>query len=507
MSLTLDQVNILHRSGRLEEAEAGYRALLAMENTTPELLLGLGVLLLQTKRASEAATHLQKAVDLKPNDAGLLNALGASQLQTGTLAEALKSFEKATSLEPEDVPALANLGVVRLRLNMAPEAVEAHERAAEIDPGNCDNLYNLSQALRASERFDGAEQVARRAIGCFEKMATGAPQYADAQHNLAQILLQTGRLDEGWAHFDWRMATSSFRGADVFRNSAEWNGEPLSDGTLLVWTEQGPGDEVLYASMIADLEGMAPHVVIACTQRLVALFERSFSFAHVVSHDDLLSGNADTGAISAQVAVGSLGQCVRSSFESFPNRKSFLVVDPAVAEQFRKRYREQSPERPVIGLSWRSGNPQYGGAKSLPLADLVRVLGQTDATFIDLQYGDTTSERAAAVSDGFHLDSDKEIDPLGDLDAFAAQVAAMDLVITVSNTTAHFAGALGVPCWALIPSGSGQFWYWFLDREDSPWYPSLRLFRQSVPGDWTSVLSDLHAALSEWQPRTTIATD
>ena len=152
-----------------------------------------------------------------------------------------------------------------------------------------------------------------------------------------------------------------------------------------------------------------------------------------------------------------------------------------------------------IGLSWRSGNPRFGTAKSLALTDFEPVLETPNSVFIDLQYGDTTDERGALErSCGRTLHHDTDIDSLADLDAFAAQVAAMDLVITASNTTAHMAGALGVPCWVLVPTGPGLLWYWFLDRSASPWYPSPRLFRQAAPGDWAPVVQQVNAALADF---------
>jgi hypothetical protein len=180
----------------------------------------------------------------------------------------------------------------------------------------------------------------------------------------------------------------------------------------------------------------------------------------------------------------------------------FLQADAAISAAYRSRLGGLAGGRPCIGLSWRSSNVAYGAQKSLALTDLAPLLqARPDLFWVDLQYGDTAAERAAA---GVELWRDPAVDPLQDLDAAASQVAALDLVITSSNTTAHLAGALGVPTWLLLPApGFGLLWYWQLDREDSPFYPSVRCFRQAAPGDWGAVIAALAPALEARFPRKT----
>lgn len=497
---TLDQVNVLHRAGRLDEAERGYRDILAADSVVPGVYHGLGVLLLQTGRAADAIIHLQTAADSNPKDVSIQNALGAAQLQVGDVMSAAQTFRAIVERDPNHAQALANLGVTDLERHDFPAALVHLRRAADLDPNSGDTLYNLSRVLRASGQIDEAEQTAGQALACLNRSGASPLQVADAEHHLAQLDLLSGRLKEGWARFDWRMQTADFRGAEEFQGIPSWTGRPISDGSLLVWTEQGPGDEILYASMIPDIKGMAERMVIACTTRLVPLFRRSFPFADITSHADLTPREVQRHGISAQVAAGSLGQFVRPDMASFSARRSFLISDPARTKSCKQTYRKLSKAAPLIGLSWHSGNPRFGASKSVALPDLAVVLGDIDATFVDLQYGVTAAEREHAAQQGLHLLHDPDIDSITDLDAFAAQVAAMDLVITVSNTTAHVAGALGVPCWTLVSVGAGQFWYWFLDRDDSPWYPSLRLFRQATPGDWSGALGELKTALSRWTP-------
>lgn len=177
----------------------------------------------------------------------------------------------------------------------------------------------------------------------------------------------------------------------------------------------------------------------------------------------------------------------------------FLIADPEVSARQQRQLKQRAGGRPLVGLSWRSRNAAYGAPKSLALSDLLPLLRRPGLCWIDLQYGDTAGERAAAAKAGVEVWRDPEIDPLRDMDAAAAQTAALDLVITTSNTTAHLAGALGVPTWLLLPApGYGLLWYWFLDRSDSPFYPSMRCFRQTRAGSWAEVIEAVGAALDEW---------
>ncbi|HEX6956722.1 MAG TPA: hypothetical protein VF194_01950 [Ferrovibrio sp.] len=178
----------------------------------------------------------------------------------------------------------------------------------------------------------------------------------------------------------------------------------------------------------------------------------------------------------------------------------YLHADPGQSEQQRRQLRDRAAGRPIIGLAWRSANAEYGEYKSLQLKDFLPLLRQ-NAFWVDLQYGDTVAERADLlhVAPDVQFWHDPEIDPLLDIDAAASQVAALDLVITSSNTTAHLAGGLGVPTWLLLPApGYGLLWYWFVEPTDSIFYPAVRCFRQARAGDWQAVISELEQAFRGW---------
>jgi len=179
----------------------------------------------------------------------------------------------------------------------------------------------------------------------------------------------------------------------------------------------------------------------------------------------------------------------------------FLIADADATARQRARLDGPAAGRPRIGMAWRSANAEYGPQKSLKLTDLVPVLQRQDVFWVDLQYGDTAAERAAlAGACGTEIWHDPEVDPLADLDAAAAQIAALDLVISASNTAVHVAGALGVATWLLLPApGYGLLWYWSVDRSDSPFYPALRCFRQpAAAAGWAGVVTEIGGALDGW---------
>jgi hypothetical protein len=258
----------------------------------------------------------------------------------------------------------------------------------------------------------------------------------------------------------------------------------------LIWGEQGLGDEILYASMVPELTELAQSVVLEVEPRLVKLFSRSFAGVSVVGH----SHEPYRGPFAAQEPIAGLGKYFRSDWQCFPAREhGYLVADNDRAADLRRRLRADI----VVGLSWGSQNPKFGKAKSAPLQDFAPVLRWPCCRFVDLQYGDTAGERATVEREtGVHIEHLDDIDNTRDIDGLAALISACDLVVTVSNVTAHLAGALGKPTWVLVPSGNARLWYWFKEGEHSPWYPRVRLRRQSLGQSWAELISSIANEIS-----------
>ena len=444
---------------------------------------------MQCGNLDEARHCYERVLSIAPNHHKSQANLGVLFYKQGDLEASLAVFSDAIASHPEDTELHFNASRTYRTLGRFDEAVMLAQKAVNLSPNYFDGWINLGVTQMALSRYEEAEKSYRSAL----RLKSQSPV---AHHNLAQALLQLGRLEEGWAEFEWRWRTPEFKESENVRALPQWDGQPMRDGVLLIWAEQGIGDQILYSSMVPEIKAAAQKVILACSSRLVGLFARSFPFASVVSQPDLLNDKAMLASITAQISSGGLGQYLRPNLDCFEGHSSFLAVDPGQVEMVREKYDALFPGRRRIGVSWCSKNPRSGHAKSISLKALAPALKHTDVVLVDLQYGDTTSERNQFSSaTGLQLYRLPGIEPLTDLDGFAAHVATMDLVITVSNTTAHVAGGLGVPCWTLLPAGEGLRWYWFLDRSDSPWYPSVRLFRQAIPGDWTLVVNQISQAL------------
>jgi ADP-heptose:LPS heptosyltransferase len=246
----------------------------------------------------------------------------------------------------------------------------------------------------------------------------------------------------------------------------------------------------MFASLLHDVVAAGNRCVLECDSRLKPLFARSFPEVEIVSsYDPDLQPGLD---IAAQLPSGSLPGLFRKKHDDFATSTSpYLVADRVKTEQLRARYADG---RPLVGIAWHTSNQQSGRSRSIDLARLASLFAPSRVRWISLQYGDPVALRDQALAAAAPILIDAEVDQLTDLDTFAAQAAAMDLVVTIDNSTAHMAAALGVPTWTLLPFAPD--WRWLLGRKDSPWYPTMRLFRQRAPGVWQPVLEQVQAALA-----------
>jgi len=433
--------NILHRQGRLSEAEGMYRQTLQTHPNDVRTLCQLGEALIDLHRLDDAETELKHALTIQPADAGSLTAMGRIHELRGALTDALALHDRALALEPRDDNALVNRGATKRFLGDFDGALVDYDSALAIRPGHPPALASRALAL-----------------------------------------LTLGRLAEAWPTYRARIKAQG--GALDFAGTKPWDGTTIAGKKVLAWTEYGLGDEILFASLLPEVAAAAAHCTLVCSPRLVGILARSFPNVTVVPWDAELGDSFDV-----RVPLTDLAQLFRPSLASFPAHEGYLRADPARAAALRARY-AGATDRPVVGISWRSAAGPTGRFKSTDLAQWAEILRTPGVSFVSLQYGDCRDDiaRAKAVS-GAEIIVDPAIDTMRDIEAFAAQVAAMDLVISVSNTTVHMAGALGRPTWVLTPTGPGMHWYWLRNRADSVWYPSLRLFRQSTAMDWSGALA------------------
>ena len=273
-----------------------------------------------------------------------------------------------------------------------------------------------------------------------------------------------------------------------------WDGGPLDGKTLLVWSEQGVGDEIMFASLLPEIIAQAGQVLIECESRLVPLFARSFPTADVFARTDPPHRRLRDKTIDVQCAAGDACRWLRRDRDAFENPRAFLRAETALVRERRAAYQAHGGGA-KIGIAWRSRTPLWGTIKSAPLECWAPILRTPGATWINLQYGDCEQEFAKIDKQlGVKIHQDSEVDQFADLDRFAAQVAALDLVVSTSNTAAHMAGALGVPTLLLLPSVPD--WRWQVEGDAALWYPDMKIFRQKTRGDWSAPIAAAAAEIA-----------
>ena len=516
--------NALRILKRLEEALASYDEALRFKPDYAVALINRGNVLYDLARYDRAAASYGKAIALNPRHAEAHMHLGTALRALGRPDEAVGKYRDAIALKPDSAEAHMNLGNLLHETNRPAEAVRCHERALELQPAYAAAHHNLGNALQALNRYSDAIRHYQEALALnpnlpeahevhlgignalqaldrddeadrqFDRALALEPDFAAAGYNKCVLHLTLGRLAEGWERYELRWVAG---GKGMIRRAypqPSWTGDRVR-GQLLAWGEQGLGDQILHASMIPDLIARSDSVVLEVEPRLVRLFARSFPDVHVVPIATELYG----GRVDAQVAMGSLGRHLRPSFEALqPPPKGYLAVDDMRATRLRDRLTQD--KRLVIGLSWRSHNPVWGKSKSAQLRDLESLLRLPGCRFIDLQYGDTLEERTGVEREtGVTVERLDDIDNTNDIDGLAALIKACDVVVTVSNTTAHLAGAVGVPTWVFVPFGYARLWYWFKYREQSPWYPRVRVKRQADGQSWADLISSTAQEISTFR--------
>lgn len=433
-----------------------------------ETLSSLGENLRKQQRYREAVATHREAVALSPNQHLIRFNLAAALYDAGHLDEAEALYKDVVAREKNFARALVNLGNIYRDKNRPDEAISLFERALSVEP-TTQAYANIAATMTDMGWMTSALMLHNKAISL-------GPMDAATRYNRALTLLNMGRFETGWGEHEARFDVAHVGTTRL--PSPEWDGANLADKKILIWTEQGVGDQILHASMIAEVIARAQHVLIECVGRLAPVFARSFPTATVIGRQHPTTPATPPDAYDVQIAAGSLGQHLRPDFGSFPRDKGYLKADPAKRATLRKSYETLAGGRRIVGVAWRSRNPRVGSSKSAELINFRAVLETPGIMFVNLQYGDCTADLARVCAElGVDIFSDPNVDSVVDMESFFAQVAAMDSVITTSNTAVHVAGSQGIPTWLLLPHGKGTMWYWFQHRTDSPWYPAVRIVR------------------------------
>jgi len=415
----------------------------------PALTLAAHILI-DSERLGLAHGLMFAAHKIAPNEPVILNNLGICYEKAQNLDEAEKYFIKALSHNPNDDLALTNLAFVYLQKGMPDKAINVGEKAMRLKP-------NVPHA-----RF-----------------------------NVGQAQLLQGKYREGWQNYEANLGKHQGRRERVYGNLPRWTGE-ANGMTLIAYGEQGIGDEISFASCVPDLQ-RENTVIIECDHRLTNLFKRSFKCdVYGTRYKKAKIEWPLQYPIDATVAMGSLPGFYRNDLSDFPGTP-YLTADPERRVQWRALLDSLGP-KPKVGIAWTGGLARTSTLRrSLDIEDLLPVLRQ-DATFVSLQYKDCPEIEAVEERHGIKIHHWKHAMQTDDYDDTAALVAELDLVITVQQSAVHLAGALGVPCWALI--NKAPLWRYGLTGTEMPWYKAVKLYRQR--DKWIETISEVGTDLRKW---------
>ena len=437
----------------------------------------------------EAVGYLQRALAARADYAEAYTALGASLLVLGDPQQAAAHFGKAVELRPDDAHAHSNLGYVLLRDLGEYERGAAHLKTAlNLNKNDADIWCNYCSVLLHEGRLD-------EAISVYDQLLTAKPNLHEARLNRALAALMLGRFAEAWPDYEARKLV---RSNYVPRPYAfpEWRDDALAGKTVLVYAEQGLGDEIMFASCLPDLLGQADKCILECSPRLAALFRRSFPGAaiHAAQQSDPDVGRlAQAGPIDYQVASGSLPGFFRRQWADFPRHAGYLRADPARIDYWHARLRALGTGLKV-GISWRGGMlSTRRDLRSTALCAWLPLLCSQGCHFVSLQYGDVSAEVATVVKD-HAVNVHHWQQAIDDYDDTAALVSALDLVISVQTAVVHLAGALGKSVWVMLPASPE--WRYLSRGTMMPWYPSARLFRQQPLDGWQPTIAAVAAELA-----------
>ena len=482
--------DLLRNGGRLDEAEACLREALAIDAESPAAILGLALVQRERGQPDAAIEHLEHALRLDPGRGGqTLQQLADMLRYADRISEAEQRYRQALKARPNDPGMLVGLALVLGDQLRYAEAFDCIDRALKRKPGSPHVLGAKGLLLQLTGRRGEAEEA-------FAAALRADPGDIDVGLNLAISRLRQRKLDDGWKGFELRRKTDHFVGR--YRNFPfpEWQGEPLEGRTILVYPEQGLGDEIMYGSCIRDLVARARHVALECNPKLGELFARSFAPCTVTPRARTMANdwvNHLEPRPDYQVPIGSLPLHFRGRLEDFPT-EPYLVPDERKVAAWKARLAALGAG-PKIGLSWHGGVGHTGKARrSLTLEQLRPVLGIDGLHFINLQYTDVQAELAEARErHGITVHHWQEA--IDDYDETAALVCALDRVVTVCTSLVHLTGALGRPAIVMVPFGAD--WRYGAAGERMLWYPSVRLVRQSAIGEWSDVLASVKRLLVE----------
>lgn len=506
LSTVINAIN----AGNLVQAETICSHIINKHPQHAEALYLMGIIQLQSGKLHDAETSLRTVLKIKPDEAPAYSSLGNVLSRLGKFEEAVESHKHAISLMPSSAKVRSNLASAYLSWNKIDLAIKEYRNAVNMEPNSAELHFNLGTALQKSGKYEDAcvsfrsalelnpdhERASMnlgaslRSLGLLDeallylrRATVLAPDYADAQWNLALALLMSGDYINGWKAYEWRLKIPDI----IIPKFPQpfWDGSVRPDNTLLIYAEQGIGDTIQFIRYAATAREKVGRVILYCHAPLVKLLSEVNGVDHAVS------AGARLPAFDLQLPLLSLPRVIGITADTITDKVPYLKADTGLINKWRSKI---IPEKYKIGLVW-AGNPKHldDQNRSCKLSAFARLMKMPGVIFYSLQKRDPDAQTINRTESASLIDTGIELTDFADT---AALISNMDLVISVDTAVAHLAGALGRRVWTLLPFAPD--WRWMLDREDTPWYPTMRLFRQSRFGDWDGVLANVEQALKAY---------
>lgn len=499
---------VLEQQGRLEEAETCFRRAIELNADYAMARCNLGNVLQKQARLDEAVYCYRQVLASNPAFTDVHFNLGQALQAQGSLDQAVAAYRRVLELEPDHVGALLNLGNVLREQRKSEEAIECCRRILKLAPTHAESLNNLALALQASGLFDEAvvrfrealklkpdsaeiysnlgnllqmQGTLDEAVACCRRAVELNPEIAEAHNNLALALLATGRLEQGWPEYEWREPSIELTKTI---SQPRWIGSPIEGRTILLAGEQGLGDTlqfIRYASLVKQRDAT---VVVECQGQLVSLVSTCAGV------DRAYTAGQARPDFDVYCPLLSLPAAFGTSLETIPSEVPYVFASAEAIARWNGEL--AGDERFKVGIAWQGSRVHKDDRfRSLPLSCFAGLARMPGVQLYSLKMGAGREQ----LTDAAGCDSIVDLaDRLGDFYETAAAVSNLDLVITCDSAPAHLAGALGIPVWVALSTACD--WRWMLGRSDSPWYPTMRLFRQTTLGDWGGVFRRIQDELA-----------
>jgi tetratricopeptide (TPR) repeat protein len=456
--------------GRPVQAIESYDRAIAFNPGYAEVHNNRGIALDHLKRYEESLANYDRAIALKPDYARAHNNRGVALGRLERHADALASYDRAVALKPDYADAFANRGIALGELDRPAEALRSYERAIVLNPRHAEAFYNRGNALRDLNRH-------AEAIVSYERALALKPDYAAAHWNLADCCLLLGDFARGWQEYEWRWNLERNQNFKSDFQRPLWLGaEPLEGRTILLHAELGFGDTLQFCRYAREVAALGARVVLEVQPALLPLLSGLEGVALAVARGDRLP------LFDYHCPLMSLPLAFKTDLTNVPVHVPYLHSDAKRVDLWRQKLRNTG--KPRIGVVWSGSMALRNDRRSMALKDLLPLIGGW-AEWVSLQKEVRDSDAVLLASRPDLRDAGAELNDFADT---AALVELMDVVVTVDTSVAHVAGAMGKPVWIMLPFNPHD-WRWMLNREDSIWYPTARVFRQPANGDWASVVS------------------